>query len=195
MRKLTAILATVFLLSSAGIVYSQSLADVAKKEKERREQLKIQERVITNQDAARFKATGAITVVAQAAPAPQKAAPEKEAAAKPDKPASDEPVDFQGRPESFWRQTIADARGKVRDLENEANVLVLRLNDLQNRFYRESDGFRQQEIQRELNKTIYEQDLNKEKMAAARVQLDDLLKEARKSGVLPGWIEEKPAKP
>ena len=65
-----------------------------------------------------------------------------------EKPAADEPLDFQGRPESFWRQTFADARRKVSDLENEGNVLILKLNDLQNKFYRESDGFKQQEWQR-----------------------------------------------
>ena len=195
MRRLTTILATAFLLSSAGFAFSQSLADLAKKEKARREEIKSQERVITNQDAARFKATGAMTLTVQTESVPPKTAPENEAVPKADKPASDEPVDFQGRPESFWRQTVADARDKVRNLENEANVLILRLNDLQNRFYRESDGFNQQSIQREINKTTYEQDQNKEKLANAKSQLEDLLREARRSGALPGWLEEKTPKP
>ena len=195
MRRLTTILATAFLLSSAGFAFSQSLADLAKKEKARREEIKGQERVITNQDAAKFKATGAMTLTVQTESVPPKTAPEKEAVPKADKPASDEPVDFQGRPESFWRQTVADARDKVRNLENEANVLILRLNDLQNRFYRESDGFNQQSIQREINKTTYEQDQNKEKLANAKSQLEDLLREARRSGALPGWLEEKTPKP
>jgi len=195
MRRLTTILATLFLLSSAGFAYSQSLAELAKKEKARREQVKTQERVITNQDAAKFKATGAMTTTVQTEPIPPKPAPEKPAAAPPEKQVSDEPVDFQGRPESYWRQTLADARSKVKELENEANVLILKLNDLQNRFYRDSSGFNQQEIQREINKATYEQDLNKEKLATAKAQLEDLLKEARKSGALPGWIEEKSPRP
>ena len=198
MRRLTTILATAFLLSSAGFAFSQSLADLAKKEKARREEMKGQEREITNQDAAKFKATGAMTLTVQTESVPPKTAPEKpekEVAAKGEKPASDEPVDFQGRPESFWRQTVADARDKVRNLENEGNVLILRLNDLQNRFYRESDGFNQQAIQRDISKTIYEQDQNKEKLATAKSQLEDLLREARKSGALPGWLEEKSPKP
>ncbi len=202
MRRLSIMLATALLLTFADLAYSQSLADLAKKEKERREQVKTPERVITNQDAARFKATGVMTITLPAPepPAAAKSPEEKEASkevsgAKPEKPESDEPVDFQGRPESYWRQTVADARGKVRELENEGNVLVLKLNDLQNRFYRESDGFRQQDLQREISKTIYEQDLNKEKAATAKSQLDDLLKEARKSGALPGWLEERSSKP
>ncbi len=195
MRRLTVLFTAAFLLSTASVVCSQTLADLAKKEKERREQLKDKERVITNKDAAKFKSSGVMTPSAQPEAAAPKPAPDKATAVKPAKADSDEPTDFQGRPESFWRQTLADARAKVRDLGNEANVLILRLNDLQNRFYRESDGFRQQEIQREMNKTIYEQDQNKEKLATAKSQLEDLLGEARKSGALPGWLDEKSAKP
>ena len=77
----------------------------------------------------------------------------------------------------------------MKDLENESNVLVLKLNDLQNRFYREDNGFKQQEIQREIQKTIYEQDQNKKNLGLARDALIDLEKEARKSGALPGWIK------
>ena len=69
---------------------------------------------------------------------------------------------------------MADARKRVKDLENESNVLVLKLNDLQNRFYKESDGFKQQEIQREIQKTLYEQDLNKENLAKAKTDVVDL---------------------
>ncbi len=200
MKRLIPILTFVFLLISAGAVYSQSLAELAKKEKLRREQVKAQERVITNQDPSKFKPGTVTTMAAPAEPAaqkaaPEKAAPQKEAAANPAKPVSDEPTDFQGRPESFWRQTLADARKKIRDLENEANVIILKIAGLQNGFYRESDGFKQQQIQREISKAIFEQDLNKEKLSAAKADLDDLLKDARKSGALPGWMEDKPAKP
>jgi hypothetical protein len=123
-----------------------------------------------------------------AAPAADAEKPAADGAAAKEKPSSDEPVDFQGRPESFWKQAFADARRKVSELENEANVIILKLNDLQNRFYRESDGYRQQEIQREMQKTFYLQDLNKENLAKAKDALVDLEKEARKSGALPGWI-------
>jgi hypothetical protein len=199
MSKLTAFLATLFLLACAGAAYSQSLADLAKKEKERREQIKAETKVITNRDAARFGSGSGSTSTRAVEAASQKPGTEKEGAAdassKETRPASDEPTDFQGRPESFWRQTLGDARKKIKDLENEANVITLRIADLQNQFYREADGFRQQTIQREVNKSFYEQDLNKEKLAAAKAELDDLMKEARKSGALPGWLDDRPARP
>jgi hypothetical protein len=186
--RLTAV-TTVVLLFFAGLAYSQSLGDLAKKEKERREKLKNESKPITNKDTSKYK-NSAITTGSPPAAASAKAEAEKPApeAAKPAKVEPDEPVDLLGRPESFWRQTMSDARQKVKDLENEANVLTLKLADLQTQFYRESDGFRQQQIQREIQKTIYEQDVNKENLAKARTQLQELETEGRKSGALPGWL-------
>ena len=83
---------------------------------------------------------------------------------------------------------MSDARQKVKELKNEANALTLKLAGLQTRFYRESDGFKQQQIQREIQKTIYEQDVNQENLARAQTRLRELDTEARKSGALPGWL-------
>lgn len=187
MKPISCIIAGLLVAALASFGYSQSLAEIAKKEKERREAVKGQTKVITPQQAAKYQSGPVTTTTAPPGAATEKPAAEKNATAA-EKPASDEPLDFQGRPESFWKQSFADARQKIKDLENESNVIVLKLNDLQNRFYRESDGYRQQEIQREIQKTIYAQDLNKEKLSQARDALADLEKEARKSGALPGWI-------
>jgi hypothetical protein len=198
MKRITKAFAIVFLLAATSQAMAQSLGEIARKEKERREKLSnVQPKVITNADAARYR-NGAVTTVSLPAEAQSKtdapkpaggadanAAPKLGAA----KPESDEPTDFQGRTESFWRQTMTDARKKVKDLENQANVIILKLNDLQNRFYAESDGFRQQQIQREIQKSLYEQDKNKEDLAAAKTELLDLEKDARRNGALPGWIE------
>jgi hypothetical protein len=173
-------------LSSLGL--AQSLADLAKKEKERRQAIKTEVKVITNDQTDKYRNSPVAVTSNTQSPTQPGDKPAGEAEVAKEKPASDEPVDFQGRPESFWRQTFADAREKVKMLENESNVLVLKFTDLQNRFYRESDGFKQQEIQRQMQKTIYEQDVNKENLTKARAELADLEMEARKSGALPGWI-------
>ena len=86
---------------------------------------------------------------------------------------------------------MSEARQRVKDLENEKNVLILKQNRLENGFYREDNGFKREGIQREIQKTFYEQDLNRENLRKARDALEDLLKEARKSGALPGWISDK----
>jgi hypothetical protein len=198
MKPFSFLLTGLLVAGLASVGYSQSLAELAKKEKERRQAVK-DAKVITSEQAAKYQSappTNATPPTTQSAEktatGSDKQAGQGEAApgVLKEKPPSDEPVDFQGRTESFWRQTFADARQKVKGLEDESNVLILKLNDLQNRFYRESDGFKQQEIQREIQKTIYEQDVNKENLAKAKSDLTDLEREARKSGALPGWIKE-----
>jgi hypothetical protein len=174
---------------------SQSLADLAKKEKERREKLAAG-KPITNEDTVKYKNAAIATETANPpTDTERKTGEQGESKSKAEKNETtakgDEPVDFQGRTESFWRQTFGDARQKVKSLEDESNVLTLKLNDLQNRFYREANGFKQQEIQRDIQKTIYEQDKNKEELKKAKDSLQDLEKEARKSGALPGWLTGK----
>jgi hypothetical protein len=191
MKRMISVFAASLLFLTGALGYSQSLADLAKKEKERREKVKAESKVITNEDTPKYKTGSVTTGNLPAPPAPQKAGAEAEGAPKAAKANPDEPVDFQGRPESFWRQTMADARQRVKNLENEANVLTLKLADLQNQFYRESSGFKQQDIQREIQKTFYEQDRNKEELAKAKDQLQDLEKQARKDGALPGWLTPK----
>ena len=202
MRPFAALLQMIIFLSIPPAVFSQSLADLADKEKDRRQKVGEETKVITNRDIYRDAEPSAdMPVEPSEKPDSEKKDPEKpdstemESAEKTQSnatnPDADEPVDFQGRPERFWRESMTNARQKVKDLENEANVLTLRLNDLQTQFYREDDGFKREGIQREIQKTIYQQDQNKENLAKAKDALQDLEKEARKSGALPGWIEAK----
>jgi DNA repair exonuclease SbcCD ATPase subunit len=180
-------LTAILLLLTATAANSQSLADLAKKEQERRAKIKAENKVITNDDAGKYKSGAVTTGTIPAQPASEKVG-STDASIKEAKANSDEPVDIQGRPEGFWRQTMADARKQVKDLENQTDVLVLKLNDLQNQFYREASGFRQQDIQKEIQKTLNEQEQTKDKLSKAKEQLQNLENEARKSGALPGWL-------
>ena len=193
MKKIAVLLHTVFLIAFVSVSYAQqSLADLAKQEKERREEIK-NNRVITNEEAASYvkeaNPSSALPEQQSGTVHPDKRG--SEAANKPqtDNPEADEPVDFEGRPESFWRKTMAEARQKVKDLTNEANVIVLKIADQRNEFYRMDSGFKQRgDLQREIQKSYYEQDLNKENLEKAKLSLQDLENEARKSGAPPGWL-------
>lgn len=196
MKKGSILLAIVaaLLIGSAGLAAAQSLADLARKEKERRGKIKEEVKVVTNDSASKYEG-GAVTTstLPKAATTEEAGKPSEKRGA--DAKDADEPTDFQGRTETFWRQTFRDARKRVGNLENQGNVITLMIADLQNRFYAESDGFKQQEIQREIQKAFYEQDRNKEELAKARQQLAELETEARKSGALPGWISARPDQP
>jgi hypothetical protein len=191
MKKLAVLLPMALLIACVSAAYAQSLADLANKEKERRAEIK-DNKVITDEVVAKFKTTAPEPSI-QDQPSDTVDSPPAEGEepkdSKADKPDPDEPTDLQGRPESYWRKTMADARQKVKDLTNEANVIVLAIADLQNKFYSMDDGFNRETLQRNIQKSYYQQDMNKENLEKAKAQLEDLEKEARKSGALPGWID------
>lgn len=189
MNRLLIALTLVFTTVVVTDVPAQSLADLAKQEKERRAQVTADTKVITNKDRAKPSTETGSTEGEPAANKPEKVSTSPEGKAKPEKQAEDESKDLFGRTESFWRQTFSDARKRIKDLEDESRVLQLKINDLQNKFYSESNGFKQPEIQREIQKCFYEQDLNKQNLAKAKAELQQLEVEARKSGALPGWMD------
>jgi hypothetical protein len=195
MKRFVELLPATLAITIASAAYSQSLADLANKENERRQKITDDVKVFTNADIAKYRSEPVSKIPASLPPSPKEKSEQKKARndipSPPAKIDPDEPVDFQGRPESYWRKTMADARQKVKDLANEANALVLKQADLQNQFFREDDGFKREWIQRDIQKTIYEQDQNKENLAKAKEALQDLEKQARKSGALPGWIESR----
>jgi hypothetical protein len=192
MRKVTVLLATVFFIALASVAYSQSLADIANKEKERRAEVK-NDIVITNEQAAKFQSEPATV---NSGDRPRADSDSEDTASRlrdlaRKRGESDEPVDFQGRNESYWRKTMEEARQRVKDLQNEANAISLRIASLQNQFYAEDDGFKRETIGRDIQKGFFEQDKNKEELAKAQDIVQDLDKEAHKSGALPGWYKEK----
>jgi hypothetical protein len=198
MRKNILLFGIVFTSMFAVFAYSQSLADIANKEKERRSEIK-NDKVITKEQMEKYLGHPEEPEISNEAEKKENApdrndkidknASAEASSAKGEKKESEEETDFQGRPESYWRKTMTDARKKVSDLENEANSIVLRLADLQNKFYAEDDGFKREGIQRDMQKGYYEQDKNKEALEKAKSLLMELETEARKSGALPGWIE------
>jgi hypothetical protein len=195
MKRIAVLLPMALFIAFVSAANSQSLADIAKKEKERREEIK-NVKVITEEETAKFRSQAPAEAAApdQASAGTGSEKKEGDAANKSEagKPESNEPVDLQGRPESYWRKAMADARQKVKDLTNESNVIILKIADLQNQFYKMDDGFRRETIQQDLKKAYSEQDQNKEKLDKAKADLQDLENEARKSGALPGWITAPP---
>jgi hypothetical protein len=178
----------VFIFIFASMIYPQSLADLAEKEKARREQVQSDIKIMISNNPAPSPET---PQTAGAKSEPEKEKKEEKAAAKPsqaDQTDPDEPVDLNGKPESYWRKTMAEARKKVADLEEEANNLAQKRTDLQTQFTNMDDGFARESVQREIQKNIYQQDLNKANLEKAKAALQDLEKEARASGALPGWV-------
>jgi hypothetical protein len=182
--KKSALLLTALFFIVVSAAYAQSLADLAEKERIRREEVKGEAKVIIIKSPAPEIEPPA----AEQEPAAKPESEKKEAAPAADKADTDEEVDLQGRPESYWRKTMTEARQKVITLEEESKSLTDKLNGLQTKFYNMDDGFARETVQRDIQKAIYEQDTNKANLEKAKTALQDLEKEARQSGALPGWI-------
>lgn len=192
MKQLAAILFAVCLsLLVVTTVHAQSLADIANQEKQRRESIDGSPAKITNTNVDEYTggSVSTSTPIEQPSEKPDSENSEETAESAGEETKTDEPVDFSGRTESYWRETMTAARQKVENLEKQSTVLTLRLNDLENKFYNIDDGFDRDAVQKEMQKTYYEIDLNKENLAKAKEELADLEQDARKSGALPGWIE------
>ena len=164
----------------AGIAaYAQSLGDIAREEQKRRESI-----------------TGGITLVLKSAPpvAQDEKASTKDADAKKDGEESDEKAepdeltDLYGKPESYWRGTMSDARSRLKQLEDEMKELTSQRNALQLR-HDSTNGAWRASIKDEIDRTRQAQEQNKKDMEEARSKLQSLRDEARSSGALPGWIE------
>ncbi len=193
MRKIGPYFIIAFLVCvvSLSVSWAQSLAEIAEKEKQRREEIDEAPAPITNIEISNYTG-GSITTTTT----PISVEPESDNALENEDSTDDgenadpnEPTDFEGRTESYWRETMTEARQKIENLEQEAQVLTLKMNDLENQFYNIDDGFDRDKVQKEIQKTFYEMDLNKENLAKATEELEDLEKDARSSGALPGWID------
>ena len=106
----------------------------------------------------------------------------------PEKAAPKEDTDLYGNTESYWRNTMFDARNRLMQLEDEVDELISRRNSLQLQHNR-TNGSRRGSIKEEIDRTVQDLEQNRKDLEQARKELQSLRDEARSSGALPGWIE------
>jgi hypothetical protein len=173
-------LASVMLLTFALECFSQSIADVAREERERRKNIQgklfIQNlRTTAGETAASPDAT--------AAPAPA-AAPTQTDSAK--KPAG--PTDNRGRDEKYWRAAFQKARDDAKRAADRTVLLDLQLKELNTQLLRQSDMYnRENRIGAAITAAQKELETAQKEAAQAKQSITDLEEELRKSGGLPGW--------
>jgi hypothetical protein len=185
MKISTIVWGLVLTFTTAGVAWSQTLADVARKEEERRKAIKAPGKVYTNDDLRHYPVT---TPDPAAQPADVKPAGEAAAAAeaKPADPKDEKPSIDQG--EEHWRQRITEAKAARARSGTYLEALQSRLQALVTDFYNQQDPALRSAIwvqrtrvfddMERLKKDIVEQDA-----AVAKVE-----EEARKAGIPPGWI-------
>jgi len=155
-----------------------TLAEVAKKEQERRKTQKATGKAYTNKDLPESAKRAATTPAAQT-PA---ATPINEA-----KPA-EKPAGEDEKNEDWWRKRMAAAREELRRNEAFAEALQTRINSLSTDFVNRDDPFQRAKIGEDRDKALAELARVKDEIGRGKKQIEDLEEEARKSGVPPGWL-------
>lgn len=181
-------------LASVAPVRAQSLADVARKEEERRKRVSQSGRVYTNKDL--HPAPTAAPPPAAAEPkSDQKRVPEKDAdnSATADSTSQDAkaPVGAANEPlkdREYWSGRLKALQEQVERDETYAAALQSRINALTADFVNRDDPAQRSVIERDRLRAIAESDRLKQAIPNDKKAIDTLLEEARRAGVPPGWL-------
>jgi hypothetical protein len=162
----------------AAFAQNPSLADIARKEQERRKATKNSDKVLTNKDLPPSAPRPAAT-----APDPTTPQPAADAGApKPEAKPGDE------KDEAWWKQRIAQARENLRRNEAFLEALQSRINSLSADFVARDDPYQRAKIGEDRQKALAEMQRVQAEIALGKKQIEDIEEEARKAGVPPGWL-------
>jgi hypothetical protein len=197
-------------------VAGQSLAEIAKKEEERRKAVKSAaaakagkdkpQKTFTNKDLAPPD-SGAAPAADPAAPSGTpgtQGTPETpgtpgtdgkdhghkhEPAGKPQSPAQAKPeAPADAADEKFWRGRMDAARGDLQRQELFLEALQSRVNALTTDFVNRDDPAQRATIAADRQKALAEMEVVRKEIERAKKQIADIEEEARKAGVPPGWL-------
>lgn len=188
-----ALLGLLVLPASAAAQSSQpSLAEIARKEAERRKTAKEAKIVITDKNLPESARRPASTAAPADGNQPAHAGEQKPAAAggaasggaAPATPAA--PAGDQG--EALWRGKITQAREALRRNEVFLQALQTRVNALATDYYGRDDPYQKMKLAGERDQSIQEMEKVKADIEASKKQVADIEEEARRAGVPPGWL-------
>jgi hypothetical protein len=166
---------------------AQSLAEVAKKEADRRKAAGASpkaapKKVYTNDDlkAAPPPSPGSIPTPAapNAKDASKDTAAQKDAAKKPE----------EEKGEEYWRGRMEQAREALRRNEMFRDALQTRINSLTNDFSARDDPYQRAQLADDRQKAVAEMARVTQEIEALKKQIADIEEEARQAGVPPGWL-------
>jgi hypothetical protein len=181
---------------------AQSLADVARKEEARRKNVPEPGKVYTNKDLKPVPQTAPPAVDAKAdepkaddaKAADSKAGDAKaddKAAAKTEKPADDKAASAKAEPakdQAYWSGRLKALQEQLARNETYMAAMQSRINGLTADFINRDDPAQKRMLEQERIKAIAELDRLKQAVPNDKKAIDNLLEEARRAGVPPGWL-------
>ena len=187
MKQSVIVLFACVVVAGATAASAQSLAEVARKEAERRKEVKTSSKVYTNADVRQSglltTASSRMTTPATEPPATTATA---EAAGSQSVPAPEEKA--PEKDQAYWSGRMSEARDRQRRLELFAESLQTRINSLTTDFVNRDDPAQREVIGQQRRDALAELDRVSAELADARKAVGDIQEEARRSGVPPGWL-------
>jgi hypothetical protein len=189
-------------LACASSLSAQSLADVARKEGERREGTQPAAKTYTNKDLKAVRAADP-AAPAQATPAADAATPATPPADADAKPASgpaagaDTPkapdasagdASREVKDQAYWAKRLAGLRDQLSRDETYVDALQTRINALTMDFVNRDDPIQRDQIERDRSRAVIELERLKKAIEQDRKAIADLEEEARRAGVPAGWL-------
>lgn len=176
-------------LSGAYPVKAQGLGDVARKEEERRKDIKAPGKAYTNKDLASVPDTPSGTF---SSPAATGAAPPVEASKDTSSAKSDDAKDKgkggSTKDQAYWSGRKKDLQSGLDRDQTLADALQSRINALNTDFVNRDDPIQRAGIDRDRQKANSELERLKKSIQDGKKALSDLDEEARKAGVPAGWL-------
>ena len=184
---------------AAGLAYAaplgaQSLADIAKKEEERRKDIKAPSKVLTNKDLSEAPPVTA----SPSAPADAKDKDKEKDKGKDkdtdkakdaDKPEAAKDKDGGVvRDQKYWSTTMKSLQEALARDKVLADAMQTQINSLTTDFVNRDDPVQRATIERNRLTAVSELNRLKEQITKDQKAIDDLQEEARRAGVPPGWL-------
>jgi hypothetical protein len=163
---------------------SPPLAEVARKEAERRKGIKETGKVITTKDLPE----SARKPAAAGGGGSPSSSPTTEAAPTTDKKPAGGDAPGDQKDEKYWRGRLTTAQEGLRRSQAFADALQSRINALTTDFVNRDDPYQRAKIGEDRQTALADLDRVKGEIESFKKQLVDIEEEARKAGVPPGWL-------
>ena len=186
MKRLIASLIVLVAAAAPAAAAGQGLADIARKEEERRKTVKPARKVYSNGDLRSDGTSPPPSSPATAGPvAPSAQVPSTMLpGGKPAGEAAGEPAKDQ----TYWADRMKAARAALDRSRIFADALQSRINALNADFANRDDPAQRAQIELERQRAVAELDRVKREVADQTKAIADIEEEARKAGVPPGWL-------
>jgi hypothetical protein len=185
LKGFVAVVSCASLLGGAAPLFAQSLADLAKKEEERRKAIAAPAKVYTNKDLMAPPPMSTPPPPAPGAPAAAAPAAGTDAAKDKEKEAKDkEPAKDQ----AYWSGRMKNLTAEIARNETYAEALQTRINSLLTDFTNRDDPAQRAVIERDRQRALAELNRLNQAIVDGKKAVADLEEEARRAGVPPGWL-------